>query len=379
MTSPRNAQLAAAFLRTQRDALPATPPHREVRAQAILALQEELAKRARARKRARWVFGAVAAAAAVAITGGGMLALHMHHASSLAASAPSTPKPAATVAVIAHPTGDVTVVGGDGKPEALTDGSLLRAGSHVVARSHGRVVLSFATGTQLTAEDGGDVTVMENGSVQRLLLASGSLQAKVHKLGPHQRFLVSTPDAEVEVRGTQFRVSVVGADPSCGGGTRTRVVVTEGVVSVRSHGEEARVPAGSSWPPGCVARTAVGSTATAPTELAESTSPRPKAVPRPGNAASQASRSTLTEENDLFGKAVAARQRGDAPGAVAAWSTFIAKYPSSPLAESAAVERMKTLRGVDRARASAAARQYLDEYPSGFARAEAQAILAEDR
>jgi hypothetical protein len=64
-------------------------------------------------------------------------------------------------------------------------------------------------------------------------------------------------------------------------------------------------------------------------------------------------------------------------GALAALDRFVASYPVSPLAESAAVERMRILQGMSRGRSVVAARDYLARYPNGFAHAEAEAIAAE--
>jgi len=84
--------------------------------------------------------------------------------------------------------------------------------------------------------------------------------------------------------------------------------------------------------------------------------------------------SDLTEQNNLFAEAMAARKRGDSPTAIATFERFMAKYPSSVLAESAAVERMRLLDSTDKGRAASAANDYLARYPKGFARAEAEAI-----
>jgi hypothetical protein len=54
----------------------------------------------------------------------------------------------------------------------------------------------------------------------------------------------------------------------------------------------------------------------------------------------------------------------------------MARYPASPLAESAAVQRMNLLAASDPARVKVAARQYLARYPQGYARTEAEGLLA---
>jgi outer membrane protein assembly factor BamD (BamD/ComL family) len=71
-----------------------------------------------------------------------------------------------------------------------------------------------------------------------------------------------------------------------------------------------------------------------------------------------------------------ARRSGNVPLASERMERFLERYPASHLAENAAAERMRLLRPLDPNRAAAVARQYLQRYPSGFARAEAEAIIA---
>ena len=164
------------------------------------------------------------------------------------------------------------------------------------------------------------------------------------------------------MRGTAFKVSLVSPDAACGGGTPTRVGVTEGVVVVRHAGVESRVEAGQQWPSGC----------TQPLVAARASSGSSAAH----GPAAAAPASSLGEQNDMFADAMAAKRRGDTGEALADFNRFLARYPASPLAESATVERMRLLRTADPGRATTAARQYLGRYPNGFARAEAEAILA---
>jgi hypothetical protein len=164
------------------------------------------------------------------------------------------------------------------------------------------------------------------------------------------------------VRGTQFRVSVVPSNPTCGDGTTTRVDVVEGVVVVRHAGVEARVGAGEHWPAGCDAKEE---------SKDQSANEAPSTAPHAAKAApSAAPTSKLGDQNDLYAEALAAKRRGAGGAAVQLFDRYIATYPGSPLAESAMAERMKLVR------TRAAAQQYLARYPSGFARADAQAILS---
>ena len=60
-------------------------------------------------------------------------------------------------------------------------------------------------------------------------------------------------------------------------------------------------------------------------------------------------------------------------------SFLASRYPSSPLAENAHIERMRLLGASDGRRGAEAARAYLARYPHGFARAEANDLLANQR
>jgi hypothetical protein len=132
---------------------------------------------------------------------------------------------------------------------------------------------------------------------------------------------------------------------------------------VRHTGAEDRVAAGDQWPRLCkVAPSAPA--AGRPTDMKS-------AAVAPGATAS-----TLAEQNDLLTSAVAARRRGDAHAALAALDRFLVLYPASPLAEGAAAERMRLLHSVAPSRAVVAARDYLARYPNGFARTEAEGIVA---
>src|SRR4029078_6266378 len=103
------------------------------------------------------------------------------------------------------------------------------------------VRIGTAEGTALTLEPGSRVMVSEAGATERFTLREGAVRAKVAKLHAGERFFINTADAEIEVHGTAFRVAVAGVAPTCAGASPTRVSVTEGVVTVRSGGTEARL------------------------------------------------------------------------------------------------------------------------------------------
>ncbi len=228
--------------------------------------------------------------------------------------------------------------------------------------------MSLANGTEVSGGAGTSYLLLAFAPATTFELAAGSIHADVAKLAPDERFLVRTADAEIEVRGTSFDVSRVVADASCGDGTTTRVAVREGTVLVRSRGTEALVHANEVWPAGCSATPAPSSLAPPSSNASNAASSERRASPSGG--------SDLGAQNDLFERAIARKRAGDGPGAIASFELFLARYPASHLAQSARAERMKLLRGVDREKGRAAARDYLQHHPSGFARADADVILA---
>jgi ferric-dicitrate binding protein FerR (iron transport regulator) len=337
------------------------PPSSEARDAAIRLIEEAIATRARRRKLARWASG-VAVAAAIGATLGYWR--HEHRGSgaegteALGSPAQGAPR------IVAYPLGAGASLWEDGTRAALTAGGALDVGSRLETPTNGRAALAFASGTSGLLGESAELTVKGDDAAQVLALEAGSVDLHVAKVSVDHRFIVTTPDAEVEVHGTQFRVSIGPAAPGCADSGVTHVLVTEGVVVVRHGGIEKRVPAGEQWP-GCA-------------PPAEAAAPPREGGTAPSSALSMSS--TLGEQNDLFAEGVLAKHRGDTQAAIGAFDRFLATYPTSPLAQSAAVERMRLLHGtpstVPSTRAVAVARQYLARYPNGFATAEAEAIIA---
>lgn len=372
------------------DARRAEPLQDDVVEAAVAATAKAIRARVAARRRAQWAIAVGAAAAVVAgvvataalsaqrgrsreavlaaSTGAGAAASTGPSTSAAArpaananasASANGAPAGEAGRATLAGVEGGVLAVDGAVTSRAA-NGAAAHAGERFVALQDGHATLLLATGTRITLEAGGDLAWLEQGTSHVFGVAAGAVRADVVKLGPDERFVLRTDDAEVEVRGTAFRVARAPSDPSCGAGTTTRVEVFDGVVTVRAHGAETQVPAGSSWPSGCARAGAAAARASTPS------TPSTPGTP---------SGSALAAQNDLFDAAIAAEHRGDAPGAVALLDRFLARYPNAPLAENAAAERMAILAKTDRERASDAARAYTQRYPNGFARKEAQELL----
>jgi FecR protein len=351
VSAPRYAQLAGKVLARHAPPVSTAPPSVFARTEAIVAIERALERGARRRRAVRWA-GAIAAAACVAIA----LGAYRHVGRAFLASTDPGPPPRASP-IVGYPLGGGASVwlGAAGGP--LAEGGRLGAGSRVETPPNGRAALAFASGTSAMLGESGDLTVDGDEATQVLRLAAGSVDLHVAKVSADHRFLVATPDAEVEVRGTKFRVSVGPADPSCSEDAVTHLVVTEGAVVVRHAGVEKRVAAGEQWPGDCIP----------PVEIS---------APAPSVAQSTSVASSLGEQNDLFAEAIVAKRRGESQAALAAFDRFLATYPTSPLAQSAAVERMRLLRAAESPRGVVAARQYLARYPNGFAYAEAEAIVA---
>jgi ferric-dicitrate binding protein FerR (iron transport regulator) len=359
MTAPLYARLAGKLLaRELRSSAP--PPSPAERAAATGAIERALADRARARRVRRWLTGIAAAAAAAAVVGGAVRWTTHRTQPVVTSPAPQAPAPVSDVRVVGYSVAGSASVVSSGTPAPLDDRRALPAGSRIVTPAGSRAVLAFTSGTQVLLGEGGDMTIADEHDTQALRLEHGSLELHVAKLAAHQRFLVQTADAEVEVRGTAFRVFLVPPDRKCGSGTPTRVAVSEGTVVVRQGGQESRIEAGQQWPSGC-------------TLTASAAHAAPVAL---RGVAASAPASSLGEQNDLFGEAMSAKRRGEAGKAIDSFSHFLARYPASALAESATVERMRLLRQADPDKAVAEARQYLARYPRGFASAEAEEIVA---
>jgi outer membrane protein assembly factor BamD (BamD/ComL family) len=78
----------------------------------------------------------------------------------------------------------------------------------------------------------------------------------------------------------------------------------------------------------------------------------------------------------LYAAASRAARAGNDALAVRTLNELLARYPSSPLAQNARVDRFRALNRTGKvADAVAAARRYLADYPNGFARDEAKALV----
>ncbi|MET0790837.1 MAG: FecR domain-containing protein [Polyangiaceae bacterium] len=374
MNIPRFASAAAKLLR---DSLPEVRPTAGARARGIATIERAMLARAR-RRRLKWAGAAVLSAAA---------AVSLVSAGRWMSTRPDTD---AEVSINVTPAGHGAALRAGARAEALPERAELASGQRIETPSDGGALLRLSTGTSMDLGGSTSFRVDSQGKVERFSLQQGELSAHVAKLSGGQRFIIATPDAEVEVRGTKFRVRVLGAGETCGAGSRTRLDVTEGIVEVRASGATVNVVAGEHWPSDCTDAELTRSVA-APLSL-------PRAAPVPDVSAvplhAQAARpfasssaehaplvrgapeqaSELAQQNDSFAEGVALHRQGDVAGALRAFQSFLVRFPRSPLAENALVERMRILASAHDPGARTEAQRYVARYPRGFALGEAKQL-----
>lgn len=380
MTSPDLANAAARAL-AEHDPVP-TSASAETRAKHLAAMEVAIRRRHRRVIVQRWSVGAAAAAAL--IVGGAWVDGSFFHSSATDARSVGTH----SVVAVAHGAGVVVTDGTNTR--ALGADATLQAGESLRTPTHASTALSFATGTRIDVREESEFAISSLGAMERFQLRRGSMHARVAPLHAGERFVINTSDAEVEVHGTSFRVDALSAPTGCEVTSSTRVVVDEGVVSVRHAGVQVFVRAGSSWPTECAPSAAHSTEAPATTpasgipvtshHLAHANVASPSVEGVADTAATDSTStthaSTLALENDAFADAVALRREHRTGEALAAFERFVAEHPRSLLVESARIEAMRLLRDADRTRAESMARDYLRQYPDGVARREAEDLLA---
>jgi ferric-dicitrate binding protein FerR (iron transport regulator) len=365
MSVPRHAVLAARLLR---GSVPAEGNGEADRARSLATIDRALSDLERRRRRLR-AFGFVAAAAAAAACALAWVGLEGLHRAPPMLAAPA-------VAVVASPVADGARVLDSHGEGPLGPGVALQVGGRIATASGGGARLELSTGTSLELESASILSIQHQDTLQRFALAQGAVNAKVAKLGSGERFLIDTPDAQIEVRGTAFRLQVLAAAEACGDGTRTRLQVREGVVEVRAGNRLARVAAGELWPPTCgVAAVTPVASGPVPGATPADAGKGPRRTGQPSVLRATSS-SSLVVQNDLFERGVRAERQGDVEAALQAYAELLARHPSSPLAENALAGRMRLLGARDAAQARREAVRYLERYPKGFARLEAERLVA---
>jgi ferric-dicitrate binding protein FerR (iron transport regulator) len=205
---------------------------------------------------------------------------------------------------------------------------------------------------RLESSPGSTWDVIEKTTTLRLGIRSGRFDVGVDPLAADQRFLLDLPDGELEVKGTQFRVEVRE-------GRTRRVSVSEGRVALRLRDREPLLlGANEAW-----------NEPVAPATPPASTAPARRSTPP---AASSAPAPTAGQD---FGKAMGAFNAGDYGSAEQLFVAFESAHPRDQRVEDSMFLRAvaRSRRG-DRAGASQLAAQYLQRYPKGLRRFEAEEL-----
>jgi hypothetical protein len=275
--------------------------------------------------------------------------------------------------VVENATGSGNQLVRAGTTQPLPNLGTLAVGDSVRSGTDGMATLGYASGTRMTLSPSAHLRVDALGSTRRFSLTSGQLQAHVAKLGQGERFVVSTPDSEVEVRGTVFTVAV-DSPPRCRDFVSSSTVsVSEGTVWVRSENKQVVLQPGESWATPCPdpRNTATDVAARAPVVMPDQAAPSKRSVihkaamarvtsaaaPTPGqlespvapslepprSPAPPAAISRLAEQNDLFSAAMAAEHQGQHDLALRKLDELVTRYPGGPLSESARAERQRIL------------------------------------
>lgn len=240
--------------------------------------------------------------------------------------------------------------------------------------------------TTIEPEDGARYVRAVDGTTETVALQHGAVTCRVRHLHAGERFLVTTTDAEVEVRGTVFRVAATL-------GLLRSVAVTEGTVEVRYHGGVTLVRAGGEWhlpdEDGAAQRDPAPSSSAGAVGSARPPASEPVREPRasaqdgvgrrPAASGGVPKRPPaspgLTKTGELE-EGVRLVERGDYGAAVEHLERYEREQPGAAGAEDAAFLVVISLqRAGKRAEAAAAAQRYLARYPKGLRRAEAEAIV----
>jgi hypothetical protein len=167
-------------------------------------------------------------------------------------------------------------------------------------------------------------------------LVRGRAHLQVRKLRGGQRFHVLTPDADVQVRGTEFDVELLDRATGgvAGGGSvpKTCVRVQEGLVAVVARGETQLVAAGQTWgcPSEAPAAVVAAPVVAAPAPVVALPAPERRAAPQLRPTASD-----LREQNALFQEALKAERAGRSEDAVRLYRRLIMRSPHGPLSAQA--------------------------------------------
>lgn len=233
----------------------------------------------------------------------------------------------------------LTWVDPDGHSHRLHRAAAVRAPDRMETDPDSSAELTTPDGVRLHLSPGTRVktpTRRAGDARAEVALEHGWIDVSVPYLGAHRSFAVRTPDREVIVHGTRFRVRVLE--------TRTCVRVSEGKVEVRERNPKGAsansTPArflGPGESVGCegAAPPRPAAPRRTPRRVTRSSARRPNGLNRIG--APEPPRpeppppGTLAEQNRLLSRALAAERKGQLDAARQAFRELLQQYPDSPL------------------------------------------------
>jgi hypothetical protein len=255
---------------------------------------------------------------------------------------------------------------------------------------------------RLRASRGAEWRSIERGLTVRLSIRRGTFDVSVDKLGAGQRFLLELPDGHLEVKGTEFVVTV--------DGTRTLSTrVSEGLVALRLRGREPRaLGPGEAFTAEGIASEESRATGTSakvgsntPATATEGQSPsnatadaesvrsrvagRELVAPEPGRTQATTKASDSGEQQvqrpgagTTFAVAMSAFTAGDYGRAERLFLEFQRSHAGDARVEDAMFLRaVASSRRGDASGARRAAREYLRRYPEGLRKVEAERLARE--
>jgi hypothetical protein len=350
------------------------PPHAmELRGRVVHAMERERARVLEARARRTrlghlLVLGAAAAALPLAILWG--------------VSARRAPTVASAVVGVVPLAGSAAVLrGGVERPLATAGQAWLGAEEELRTGPDSSARASLPTGTVVDVGPSARLRFDPAGGLGRgpmrdhVELVAGKVDVRVPKLADGDEVDVHTAGASVVVHGTEFSVERT-TPQNPGDPGVTRVAVTQGTVTVFTGDEERVLTARGVLV--LVTPTEANHSASASSSV---TPPKPAVLPadssssatkQPGTGTS----TTLAAENAALAEAMQWRRDHDSQRALSRLGEFLERYPRSPLAETARVERLRVLEDMGATvQLRREAQRYLADYPKGFARQEATRIL----
>lgn len=267
-----------------------------------------------------------------------------------------------------------SIAAAHGEVDAPPVGEGWPAGRHVRTGGDGtlRVKLAWAT---LELRPNSEVELVSPAHVRVLrgeVLAETAIGATALSL--------ETSDVLVATATARFWVS-----PGTGCQGQTEIRVVSGAVTVTSRGASSVVSAEERWPSAQPCTEAAEVPAPPAIPEAPSRAPRARAlsVDEPSRARPPAPLppapvvDALTRQNELYARAQAAAQAGRLSEALEQLEQLMREYPTGALAETALLEKVRWLKAAAPARAREAAQAYLDQFPRGVGRAEAEALVLE--